>query len=335
MALAGGEWSLPPMPRGWCPFARHLPRTTFGYPRGARDQNRPSAFVCHIMDGYKRTMDEGDWMERSGVGITAAVGRDGSITQYTSIFDAHWGNGIAHAPRAGCAFVAEARASTATVVPAPGGGGGEAWLDERGVNVLNSRSIALEHEGFSGEPFTDAMVDAAVRFFSWCNEELRREGCASVPIDDGHVIAHADLDSVNRAGCPGPGWPKERYLAKLAGVGGDLMIRHARPNLNWPRPPGSAVAPGVYDIRAALDFALPPGVRWVQLEVRAEGPGRVAALDGGTQAGGAGLLAGYAGGVRNGTAQMRVLLDGRGAFRLLVEKAPVRRLWLTCVGYFP
>ena len=111
-----------------------------------------------------------------------------------------------------------------------------------------------------------------------------------------------------------------------------MMIRHARPNLNWPRPPGSAVAPGVYEIRAALDFALPEGVRWLQLEVRSEGPGRVIVLDGGTSA--EAPFAGYAGGVRNGVAQVRVRLAGDGSFRLAVDDAPVRRLWLTCVGYF-
>ncbi|HXF50855.1 MAG TPA: N-acetylmuramoyl-L-alanine amidase [Dehalococcoidia bacterium] len=323
------------MPRGWCPFARHLPRTTFGYPRGARDQNRPRAFVCHVMDGFKRTMDEGDWMERAGVGVTAAVGKDGSISQYTSIFDAHWGNGVVNRPRAGCAFVEELRPSPRrpAVRAVPLAGGGEAWVDANGVNVINSRSIALEHEGFSGEPFTGAMVVAAVRFLAWCNDELRREGLPPVPIDDGHVIAHADLDSVNRRGCPGRGWPKERYLALLAGAGGDMMMRYVRPNPNWPRPPGGAVAPGAYDIQARLDFALPEGVRWLQLEVRAEGRGRVVVLDGGAPV--AWPLAGYAGSVRNATAQVRVLLDEAGAFRLVVEDGPVRRLWLTCVGYFP
>jgi hypothetical protein len=281
------------------------------------------------MDGYKRTMDEGDWMERAGVGVTAAVGRDGSLSQYASIFDAHWGNGIVNRPRAGCAFIAEMRALTAAVVALPSG---EAWLDARGVNVVNAHSIALEHEGFSGEPFPEAMVAAAVRFLAWCNEELRREGHPPVPIDEGHVIGHADIDSVNRAGCPGPEWPKRRYIETLERTGGDAMIRHARPNLNWPRPPGSAVAPGVYEIRAALDFALPEGVRWLQIEIRSEGPGRVVALDGGTPA--EAPLAGYAGSVRNGVAQVRLRLASDGTFRLAVEDAPVRRLWLTCVGYF-
>lgn len=317
------------MLRGWCPFARHLPRTTFGYPRGTAGQNRPRAFVCHVMDGYKGTMDEGVWMERAGIGVTAAVGRDGSLSQYTSIFDAHWGNGIANRPDAACAFVREMQALAATVVPVASG---EAWLDARGVNVFNAHSIALEHEGFSGEPFPEAMVAAAARFLRWCNEALCREGYPPVPIDDGHVIGHAAIDSVNRARCPGAGWPKSRYIELLATGGEDAMIRHVRPNLNWPRPPGSAVAPGVYTIRAALDFALPEGVRWLQLEVRAEGPGRITVIDGGTRP--ELPLAGYAGSVRDGLVQVRVRLAGDGTFGLLVEDAPVRRLWLTSVAYF-
>ncbi len=319
------------MPRGWCPFARHLPRTTFGYPRGTAGQNRPRAFVCHVMEGYKRTMDEGDWMERAVVSVTAAVGRDGSLSQYMSIFNAHWGNGIANRPDLGCAFVRDMRARTATVAPV---GSGEAWLDARGVNVFNAHSIALEHEGFSGEPFPERMVTAAVQFLRWCNDELRREGYLPVPIDDDHVIGHAVIDSVDRAGCPGSGWPKRRYLELLASVEEDAMIRHVRPNQNWPRPPGSAVAPGTYTIRGALDFALPDGVRWLQLEVRAEGPGRVTVLDGGAPFTGSGLLAGYAGTVRDSVAQVRVRTADDGTFRLLVEDAAVRRLWLTCVGYF-
>jgi hypothetical protein len=294
-----------------------------------RGQNRPRAFVCHVMDGYKRTMDEGDWMERAGVGVTAAIGRDGSISQYTGLFDAHWGNGVANHPDERRAFVREMRALAVAVVPLASG---QAWLDGRGVNVLNAHSIALEHEGFSGEPFPEVMVHAAVQFLRWCNEALQAAGYPPVPVDEGHVIGHSDIDSANRAGCPGAGWPRGRYIGLLAGAGDDAMIRHVRPNLNWPRPPGSAVAPGAYTIRAALDFSLPEGVRWLQLEVRTEGAGRVTVLDGGASP--EAPLSGYAGSVRGGIAQVRVLLAADGTFRLLVEHAPVRRLWLTCVGYF-
>ncbi len=328
------------MTRGWCPFARHLPRTTFGYPRGAAGQNRPRAFVVHVMSGYKRTMDEGDWMERTGVGVTAAVGKDGSLSQYTSIFDAHWGNGVVNRPNLANAFVAEMRRLTVSVAPVAGG---EAWLDGRGANVFNAYSISLEHEGFSGEPFTDAMVETAVRFLRWCNEELIREGYPPIPGDEGRVIGHCEIDGVNRAGCPGTGWPKARYLDALRASeprtqnqepagGRDGMIRHVRPNVNWPSPPGGAVGLGVYTIRADRDFALPEGARSLLIEVRAEGEGRVVVVDGGTPP--ERPLSGYAGSVRRGTAQVRVFLGPDATFHVLVEDGRVDRLWLTSVGYW-
>lgn len=205
--------------RGWCPFAtqHRSAEGPFGYPEGTRDQNRPLCFVDHRMGGYKRTLDDDQWRHANGVGVHFGIGRDGSIDQYTGIFDASWGNGVSgdktRYDRSNAAL-AEIEA-LGTWVPVSYAGS-KAWaLTNNGVNTINTHTISTEHEDETkDQPWTDAMIDATIRVKRWCLEELDRYGMP-MPVRDAKLAGHFQIDAVNRSGCPGDNWPRATILARL------------------------------------------------------------------------------------------------------------------------
>lgn len=208
--------------RGWCPFARqhrgYRVEGPFGYPAGERDQNYPLLFLDHRMGGYKRTLDDDVWRYANWVGVTAGIGRDGSLDQYCSIFDAHWGNGISgditRFDRSNPRLAAlEARG---VWIPRPLYSRNAKSLDAGGVNVLNAGSIATENEDENQDrPWPAAQIETNIRWKRWCIEELIREG-RPMTIDEHMQAGHFQIDAVNRPGCPGENWPKAEMYAGIS-----------------------------------------------------------------------------------------------------------------------
>lgn len=240
------------MPDGWCPFAVPRPTANFGYPRGTRGQNRPLFFVDHIMDGWKRTLDDPNWREPAGVGVHFGIGRDGSMSQYTSIFEAHWGNGVA-----GAAHADDRRAierydrSNRHLAALEQEGEWRLGMDLRGNvfwwlrapnggSLLNMRSISIEHEGFPFDrdgfdaTWPPAMIEASVRVKRWCVGELRAAGMP-LDVDADALAGHFQIDGVNRVNCPGPEWPRDRILAGITEATQQAQTREDDVRLISPR----------------------------------------------------------------------------------------------------
>jgi len=71
----------------------------------------------------------------------------------------------------------------------------------------NRQLIGIEHEGFTGEPWTEAMYQAD----AWlCARACKRWGI--VP-GLNTIIGHWEIDSVNRLRCPGNGVDLHRIIA--------------------------------------------------------------------------------------------------------------------------
>ena len=209
--------------RGWAPFARqhrgYLHEGPFGYPAGAKDQNRPVVIVSHRMGGHKSTLDNDAWRFANHVGVTFGVGRYrvGDIDQYCSMWDAHWGNGIAGSvpkydranPRLRALELEGAWRARPEYSP------GAHSLDSGGVNVLNSRSVSIEHEDANTDvPWPDALLQNSITVHKWIVEECNRYGIAFT-VDEHALAGHFQIDAVNRPGCPGAHWPKAKILAAL------------------------------------------------------------------------------------------------------------------------
>jgi hypothetical protein len=261
------------MADGWCPFATLHPSGPFGYPEGKTGQNRPFFFVDHRMDGYKRTLDDDAWRAANGVSVQFGIGLDGTVSQYASIFDAAWGNGVAGAieryDRSNRHLAAiEALGTWRPVVSA--GVRGYALVDGGGVNVVNAHSISVEHEdgGRANLAWPRAMFEADIAVKAWCIAELAA-AARPMTIDEDVLVGHHQIDAVNRPDCPGSAWPRSRIIEALrheAG-GGDAMWVRLNGQASWWS--GRSLGPtrdGV--MRLDVDFPmLPATVRAVDLEV--------------------------------------------------------------------
>lgn len=162
-----------------------------GYPNGVhgRSGNRIVGIIDHIMGGSLAGCDA--WFRNPDSGVSAhyGVGKQGEVHQYILDGDAAYGAGSINRPD--------------TSLP---------WLPPLGPSVgrlVNQRVLSIEHEGQSGEPLTDAQFAATVELHRYLVEKH------GIPVDDQHIIAHARLDSVNRAGCPGSGFPWAALFAAL------------------------------------------------------------------------------------------------------------------------
>lgn len=216
---------------GWCdlPFiAQHRGpgrEGPFGYPAGTHGQNTPDCFCDHRMAGHKPTLDNDAWRRENYVGVHFGTGQDAPDegSQYASIWDASWGNGVGGSidryMRSNRHLAAWERLGTWRKVNM-GSHVTNALVDRLGVNVPNSHSITTEHEDhaiddlqWSGHQF---LTD--VRIKHWCIAADYATGRRRLVIDDDLLIGHFMIDAVNRPDCPGlDTWPRARLLAALKG----------------------------------------------------------------------------------------------------------------------
>ncbi len=75
----------------------------------------------------------------------------------------------------------------------------------------NRYTIGIEHEALPGERLTEMQYQATL----WLHKQLIAKH--GIPIDEGHIIGHYRIDSVNRPNCPGPGFPWQRLFNDLKG----------------------------------------------------------------------------------------------------------------------
>ncbi|GMA52079.1 hypothetical protein GCM10025857_68350 [Alicyclobacillus contaminans] len=144
---------------------------------------KPAFIVDHVMDGTLSGTDS--WFQNSSSQVSAhyGVGKDGSIHQYVKDTDTAWANGQANRPT---------------------------WaLYSQFAGHLNASSISIEHEGQPGDGLTEAQYQATL----WLHRQLIAKW--GIPADRLHVIGHNEIDSVNRADCPGPKFPWDRLMQDL------------------------------------------------------------------------------------------------------------------------
>jgi len=150
----------------WVPW-RYI--SDSGQPAYFKGVNRPEAVVLHVMQGYMSTARQWAIVGHYGASWHFSVGRDGSVMQHLDFEDGGYHAGIPD------------------TAPSP------VWplWKGHGVNV-NLYTIGIEHEGFSGDGFTEAQRLASRDLCKWLAGEL------GFPYDRDHFPPHADIDLVNR-----------------------------------------------------------------------------------------------------------------------------------------
>lgn len=159
----------------------------YGLPRGTqgRNGNKVIAIVNHIMSGTLFGTDS--WFKNPSSEVSAhfGVGKNGEIHQYVDINNVAWGNGVVNQP---------------------------SWpLLIANVNP-NYYTVSIEHEGQSGEQFTEGQYQATLALHRWLIETF------GLQVNEDTIIGHNRIDSVNRANCPGSGFPWQRLFIDLKEV---------------------------------------------------------------------------------------------------------------------
>lgn len=147
------------------------------------------AIVDHIMAGTLAGTDSWFANPASKVSSHFGVGKNGEIHQYVDLKNPAWANGGVNKP---------------------------AWpLLIQGVNP-NYYTVSIEHEGNSGDVMTEAQYLATLALHRWLIETL------GIPVTRDNIIGHYRIDSVNKANCPGTGFPWDRLFKDLQG-GNDVL----------------------------------------------------------------------------------------------------------------
>ena len=161
----------------WAPW---LYQGASGEPSYYAGPNKPVAVVLHVMQGHMATVL--GWA-RSGYPHASwhfSVGREGLVYQHLALTDGGYQAGIARERR-------DAGGRVFGYNPEPTWPLWRGW----GENV-NHYTIGVEHEGFSGEPFTAAQSAASRKLCRWIATEL------GIPYDRDHFPPHADIALIDR-----------------------------------------------------------------------------------------------------------------------------------------
>lgn len=154
----------------------------YGYPpmNKGRNGQRVLAVVDHIMEGTLAGTDE--HFRHVDASTHFGIGRNGQIWQWVDINDAAWGNGDVQNP-------------SWPLLP-----------DRVSPNLV---TISIEHEGFTGQPLTDAQKQASFQLQAWLCQQ-----CNITPTRD-TIIGHYRINSATRAKCPGDAFPWDELFQYL------------------------------------------------------------------------------------------------------------------------
>jgi Negative regulator of beta-lactamase expression len=155
----------------------------------AYKKQKTIAIVNHIMSGTLAGTDSWFANPASQVSSHFGVGKNGEIHQYVDLSYPAWANGGVSKPD---------------------------WLLlQNGVNP-NYCTVSIEHEGYSGDVMPEAQYQATLALHRWLIETL------GIPVTQDNIIGHYRIDSVNKANCPGSGFPWDRLFQDLKGEEGAM-----------------------------------------------------------------------------------------------------------------
>ncbi len=165
--------------------------------RGGR---KPIAIVLHIMEGSLSGTDQWFKNPKAQASTHYGVGKNGEVWQWVEETDMAYGNG---------------RVSTPT------------WglIDKDNPNLY---TISIEHEGFTGQPWTEAMYEADIALI----KDIAKRW--DIPLDHDHVIGHYQIFG-KKPNCPGTGldWKKLMALLNEPDLKGVCVKSVESPDIFW------------------------------------------------------------------------------------------------------
>jgi N-acetylmuramoyl-L-alanine amidase len=175
-----------------------------------RSGRQPIAIVMHIAQGSRAGVVS--WFNNRAANASShyLVCRNGDVLQFVREADTAWTNGIDF--QKGYDAYRSDR--------------GVPWVDDCWKSRIdpNRLTITVEHEGNSGEQLPEPEIQASI--------DLTRDILSRYnwPTDDPHrIIGHYVTDSVNRAFCPGPAFPWDRFRSLSGGKSPDAGSAPSNP----------------------------------------------------------------------------------------------------------
>jgi len=168
----------------------------YGLPRGTKGRkgHKVIAIVDHIMAGSLIGTDSWFGTTRSEASAHFGIGKNGEIHQYVELADVAWHAGKVRKPD---------------------------WALLKDANP-NYYTIGIEHEGQSGDVFTEAQYQATL----WLHKRLIKQ--YDIPVTNDTIIGHYRIDSVNKANCPGTGFPWARLFEDLKTEDENMEIKSCK-----------------------------------------------------------------------------------------------------------
>jgi hypothetical protein len=174
----------------WVPWKYTSPTGQATYYKGA---NVPVAVVLHIMQGYSTTAERWALSGYYGASWHFTIDRDGNVLQHLELSDGGYHAGIPSS------------------APTP------TWSLWRGHGQnVNTYTVGIEHEGFSGTALSPAQSEASRNLCRWLAETL------NFSYDREHFPPHADIDLVNRPNDFNPRELRDQHYAYMFSGAGDL-----------------------------------------------------------------------------------------------------------------
>lgn len=199
-----------------------------------RNGQKVIAIVNHIMESSIESADAWFHNPASQVSAHFGVARDGRIWQWVGTANSAWGNGIWQSPDQSVQWIAAAF--------------------QRGINP-NNLTVSIEHEGNSGEAFTEEQYQATL----WLHKQLISQ--FGIVADRQHIVGHYQIMSRDRSNCPGAAFPWARLIA-------DLQPAQQPPTLDLLQPPASkfVVGPGLLSLMQQLGDEPASNERYLKYE---------------------------------------------------------------------
>lgn len=188
-----------------CPFAQWVPwrpRDEYGRVTYYEGLNSPIAAVLHIAQGYMSTARQWALEGHYGASWHYTVGRSGEIMQHLEHGDGGYHAGITD--------------QKAYDYP-------PTWKLWKGPGInVNHYTIGIEHEGFLGQPWTEAQRQASKKLVHWLAD------VEHWPLNEDRFPPHAAIDLVDRPNdfdYPGNRAAYYEYLFEEEGMASEEYLR--------------------------------------------------------------------------------------------------------------
>lgn len=212
-------------PKGWMPEADPIGIPVSNFTAGHAGRK---AVVGHIIVGSLLSAIQEFTAQGKEKSAHFAVGFDGHIKQFVSVYDTAYANGLTWSATRKCWIDPQ---GTALKAPKPS----PSWVGLVPPTNPNLVTISIEREGHPNDPVTPAMEAATVRILRWLSPLFPglRQYTPHV-----NLIGHWEISPANKPYCPGPNFHYEA-LAKAANGPPPIsryVARHTQAIFEAPRP---------------------------------------------------------------------------------------------------